>query len=74
MQCAVGGLKTSNSTVEFICHGQQVYQNLESSVGDVTLNITIDVDYNGTKCECTAVDGNSKVKTEIDLDIIQCEY
>jgi hypothetical protein len=45
------------------------------SNGAVTLNITIDVDYNGTKCVCTAVDGNSRVKTEIDLDIIiQCEY
>lgn len=75
LQCAVGGLKTSNGTVEFICHGQRVCQNLESSVGAVTLNITIDVNYNGTKCVCTAVDGNSRVKTEIDLDIInQCEY
>ena len=75
LQCAVGGLTISNSTVEFICHGQRVYQNLESSVGAVTLYITIDVDYNGTKCVCTAVDGNSRVKTEIDLDIIiQCEY
>ena len=75
LQCAVGGLTISNSTVEFICHGQRVYQNLESSVDAVTLNITIDVDYNGTKCVCTAVDGNSRVKTEIDLDIIiQCEY
>jgi len=74
LQCAVGGFKTSYSTVEFICHGQRVSHNLESSVGAVTLNITIDVDYNGTKCVCTAVDGNSTVKTEIDLDIIQCEY
>jgi len=60
--------------MEFSCHGHRVHQNLKSSVGAVTLNITIDVDYKGTKCVCTAVNNDITAVKSVDLDIIHCEY
>ena len=73
-QCSFVGSTKYNITLMFECHGMAEAKNDRNSYTFLSMHVTIDSNFNGTICKCSAksFDGNIHANSDFIFKILPC--